>query len=961
MARVFLAEDRSLGRKVVIKVLAPDLCEGLSHERFRREIQLAAQLQHPHVVPVLQAGEADGIPYFVMPFIPGETLRARLAEGRGLPVREVMPILRDVVRAMAYAHTQGIVHRDIKPDNVLLSGGSAVVSDFGIAKALSSSRTLEAGSAVLTRTGSSLGTPTYMAPEQAAADPNADHRVDLYSFGVMAYELLTGRPPFADRTPQALLTAHLVEPPVPLSSRVPGLPRGLGELVMQCLEKDPADRPASAEELVRRLDVIDWSGEIRSRSAPVSRRRWLVWGAGLAVALAGALVILHRSPGPAQNLRLVAVLPFRVATADPGLRYLREGMLDLLTAKLPGEGGLQAVEPRLTLDAWHEAGGGDTHDLTAGQADQVAGSLGAGWLLQGDVVGTPDRIVLSASLFSSGVGTPRSRVSVDGPPDSLGALVDRLAGALLNSMAEGGASGGNAIRTTLPALRAYLDGVASLRRGLPSSVDFFRTALEQDSTFALAALGIVEATGWWNDPQLNTRGLRLAWQNRQQLSGRDQARLVLLAGPRYPLASPTREVFAAAQRYLQLTPDRADAWYFYGDRIYHDGLALGIPDRASRSAAAFRRALELDSTYVPGYIHLQQLAVELGDSTLDRRLDRLRSAYDTTAVGWQIRQRWYRASARRDTAILRNLWDSLPANDNGVLFEITRTPLSAGGVGADQAARAWDTLIARATTPAGRQGARVGAFAYALLSGRPSQAQAYLEQAFEPDDPARLGQEVMAGTFEHGDSDIAARAAAKLALLAKTAAADSAARAQRATALRLVLTWRLTHGQTAGTQPLLARLHSEFDAGIGPGAPTIDALSVVTLDALYADALHAPNAAAAATRLDSLLDSADYANTSVSRITVLNIVAGRLLERYATPTAALHAVRRRASWWSNQNPFLAIQLREEGRLAARVGERDEAIESLRTYLALRQNSEEVLQPELNEVRQELGKLEVARE
>ncbi len=196
MSRTYLAQEIALQRQVVIKVLAPELLAGISVERFRREVLLAAKLQHPHVVPVLATGEFGGLPWFTMPYVDGESLRQRLEHG-ALPISETVSILRDVARALAYAHGRGIVHRDIKPDNVLLSAGTATVTDFGIAKAISEARgDAGAGGATLTQVGMSIGTPAYMASEQAAADPDIDHRADIYSYGAMAYELLAGRPPF---------------------------------------------------------------------------------------------------------------------------------------------------------------------------------------------------------------------------------------------------------------------------------------------------------------------------------------------------------------------------------------------------------------------------------------------------------------------------------------------------------------------------------------------------------------------------------------------------------------------------------------------------------------------------------------------------------------------------------------------------------------------------------------------
>jgi eukaryotic-like serine/threonine-protein kinase len=253
MSRVFVATDPH-DRRIVIKVLAPELSVGLARERFQREVRVAARLQHPHVVPLLASGEVAGLPFFTMPFVEGESLRQRLTRERELPVDQVIALLSDVADALAYAHERGVVHRDIKPENLLLTGGHAQVADFGIAKAIRTAT--DPGGGGLTSTGVALGTPGYMAPEQGAGDPLSDHRVDIYAFGVVAYEMLAGDPPFGHRSPVALMAAHAMERPPDVTSRRSAVPAGLSALVMRCLAKVPADRPQSAQELRDALEAV---------------------------------------------------------------------------------------------------------------------------------------------------------------------------------------------------------------------------------------------------------------------------------------------------------------------------------------------------------------------------------------------------------------------------------------------------------------------------------------------------------------------------------------------------------------------------------------------------------------------------------------------------------------------------------------------------------------------------------
>ncbi len=279
MSRVFVAREEALGREVVIKVLPRELAAGVNRERFRREVQLAARLSHPYIVPLLHAGEAGELLWFTMPFIPGESLRHRLESTGPLPVRDAVQMLRDVVEALAYAHARGVVHRDIKPANILSDGQHGVVTDFGVAKALHAA--LPTGIAGHTTSGMAIGTPAYMAPEQLAADPAADHRVDIYAVGLLAYELMIGVSPFTASSPTETMTAQLTRTPESLHILRPEVPQALSVLIAHCLAKNPNDRPADAQAVLTELNRIsgamaavahrETSGETAALVPPKSR------------------------------------------------------------------------------------------------------------------------------------------------------------------------------------------------------------------------------------------------------------------------------------------------------------------------------------------------------------------------------------------------------------------------------------------------------------------------------------------------------------------------------------------------------------------------------------------------------------------------------------------------------------------------------------------------------------------
>src|SRR3989441_3064369 len=624
MSRVFVATEASLHRAVVIKLLPPEFASEVSEARFKKEIELAAHLQHPNILPVLTAGAKGDLLFYVMPFVSGESLRHRLTREGKLPVADAVRILHEMADALAYAHAEGVIHRDVKPENILLQGGHAVLTDFGVARALVESRS----GGRLTDTGLALGTPGYMSPEQAAGERHVDARADVYALAVVGYEMLAGFPPFAGPTAQALIAAHLTATPKPLTDTRPEAPPAVANAIARALAKDPNARLRTAAEFRDALGA----GLAHPRDQALRRTGWLVaaGAAIVAVALGGALMSRSRGAVVGVDPKVVAVFPFRVAGAEAALSYLREGMVDLLAAKLTGEGGPRAVDPRAVLSAWRRAGGSAADDLAEDAALRAARSLGAGRLIDGGIVGTPTHITLTALLRSVPGGATRAQASVEGSPDSLAGLIDRLTAQLLaRGAGEAEQRLPSLTTTSLPALRAYLDGRAEYRRGrYVEAVQHFEEALRVDSAFALAAIGLTSAAGWIGGAAY-PRGIALAWAARDRLSERDRTMLAAIAGPHYPGPSSELENLAARERAVAAIPDGADAWYWFGDEYFHFASVLGLSDGRQRAAAAFRRALELDSTFAGPLEHLVEMAAVDGDTATGHRLTTLASAVDS--------------------------------------------------------------------------------------------------------------------------------------------------------------------------------------------------------------------------------------------------------------------------------------------------------------------------------------------
>ena len=639
MARVFVAREEQLGRDVVVKVLPPAFIEGLSAERFAREIKLAAQLQEPHIVPVLTAGTTGGgLPFYTMPFVRGESLRARMQEP-GVPLLEAISILRDIAKALSYAHAAGVVHRDIKPENVLLSSGTAVVTDFGIAKAMSASRT-QAPGGTLTQIGTSLGTPAYMAPEQAAGD-DVDARADLYAWGVIAYELLANRHPFAGKTTaQQLIAAHIAETPTPLVSIASPLPLDLARCVMRTLEKDPARRPASASEL---LEALDSSAPTR----PGWRRAIAVTVAAVAVLSAMGLWLTRsnsrRAAGAAGpgSFSTLAVLPFVNLGADARDEYFSDGMTDELAhalATLPG------VRLAGRSSAYAYKGRNEP-------ASKIGRALGVTGVIQGTVQRAGNRIRLRAELVDAADDKVRWSDSFERSAGDILALQDSLTAAIVAAIgpALAGApasavSSRSRGTSDAEAYDLYMRGQYLWRRrgieNLLTAADLFRRAVTRDPRFARGQSGLALVLGILPfyvaaNPDSLAR-LALASADRAVALDSMLAEAHVARGRALHDLLRLSEARVEYTRALALEPRNASALQWLGELEYNAG-------RFDSAIAIVRRAEVLDpGSGIPPWLLARQLlgvgriadAVAQGKRArdLDPSLSRIRIAYGAALV-----------------------------------------------------------------------------------------------------------------------------------------------------------------------------------------------------------------------------------------------------------------------------------------------------------------------------------------
>ena len=971
MATVYLAHDLRHDRPVALKVLRPELAASLGPERFLSEIRIAARLRHPHILPVHDSGEAAGQLWYTMPYVEGESLRQRLAHEGQLPISLAVRIATQVLGALGHAHDHGVIHRDIKPENILLEGEDAVVADFGVARAITA-----AGAQQLTETGLALGTPAYMSPEQAAATRELDGRSDLYALGCVLYEMLAGQPPFAGTNPQQLIARHAMDTPAPLRTVRATIPDAVERSVLRALAKVPADRFPSAAEFAAALaaphEPVFTSAATK---APRVTRGVIASIAGV-LALAAAAWLWWPRTSVELDASLVAVAPFRVRGAAPALAYLREGMIDLIAARLTGEGGARAVDPSSVLAAWRKAAGSEAEDLAERDVLAVGHRLGAGQLLLGGIVGTPERLTLNASLLSVGGEGPRVDARVEGAADSLPRLVDRLIAQLITERTGTPNGLDGLVNTPLPALKLYLEARAAQRRAnYVDAVARYQRALDLDSTFALAGLNLATAAGWTATPGAGRRGLELAWASRARLSPRDQALVVADVGPNYPATSTLAQHLAAWEHATDLAPDQPDRWYELGDMYYHEAPYLQVESPRRRAAEAFRRSVALDSG-ASSLGHLLEVAVLDGDTAGVRRLGPLYLARDAGG-GLRGFYRWRIAEGLRDERALTALRAEFPRLPLESLWRIMNHAVL-DGRRLEDAEGAAVAIRANAGRSSDWQRSKTYLHAFELNRGHPSAALADTARADETEygPHAALYERVLDALYGDGDSLSGAGAARELArLVARATSAAPEALAVAQADLCVATLWRLNHGDVGGAVEAIRRLRSRV-TGESPQSHTTNAVCTALLEAKHAAATGAASAAAALDRLDSLMRSGPggqrngpsvaftlspaYVRSMVGISPVgfedfANLEVARLRERQGDLRGALAAVRRRAYAY-HLTDYLAAHLREEGRLAALAGDRAEAVRAYRHYLALRSAAEPALRPVVEAVRAELAKL-----
>ena len=610
MGIVFLARDTTLARDVAVKAVHPELAVHSSiAQRFLAEARMIARLRHPNIVTVYAAGEADDLLYFVMDRVPGESLRERLTRDGRLPPEEARRIIMDIAAALDAAASAGLVHRDVKPENILIETGTgrALLADFGIARAFAveppGSR-----SGPVTGQGMVVGTPNYMSPEQAAGE-DVDARSDLYSLGTVAYEMIAGHPPFVGPN-RVVVSKHISEPPVALGRVRPDCPADLAHAVMRTLAKAPEDRFQTGAELRAALGGTPTPLPAIAR---VRRRRVLMAVVTALLVIAASLLVVRRPTGPPAgvNPRLsMLVLPFDNIRDDPGVDWLRSGSVNMLALNMSQWKDMTVVDHERVHDllARHGLQVGD--DIGLDMARRLAREAGVWTVVLGDFAQVGDSLHLTARVYDVATGQREDVAEVSAPASAdPRPSFDRLASRLLDiSGAPGGVQADLAAATTpsLEAYQAYLSGLDRLNRWeLGAAQRNFQRAVTIDTTFGLAYYKLSLTRGWLvgTGDSVAQSSIDRALLYSQQLPAHDRA---VIAAYRFFLLGQNAAARNIYEQLLARNPRDADAWYGLGDAWYHD--MKGRTDiNWTQSLRAFRRALALAPDYALAYEHVQAM------------------------------------------------------------------------------------------------------------------------------------------------------------------------------------------------------------------------------------------------------------------------------------------------------------------------------------------------------------------
>jgi len=608
MAVVYLASDVRHHRLVAVKVFRPELAAALGTDRFLREIEIAGRLQHPHVLPLHDSGEADGLLYYVMPYVEGESLRERLSRDGQLPLDEALRIAREVADALAYAHGLGLVHRDIKPENILLGAGHAVVADFGIARAISA-----AGTERLTATGVAIGTPAYMSPEQSTDDIHLDRRSDVYSLGCVLYEMLAGEPPFTGPSAQAIVARRLAERPRSLRVVRPAIPLAVEDAVAIALATVPADRYVGAAEFAKALELAAELTPVRGwrprRSAIAS-----VLALMAVLALATTLQRQFRaSPPPGVD---VVVVPFEYTQATELEARPQARAHDLFAAALRWIPGVRVIEgyPQQRLGQRWQAS--SVEDLL-----REARRLGGSYLVTGAVLPAAAGSRVTVELYAVGTGARIANGDEHAASDSLEGPVARLALRVAGALAErreltlGPPSDLLSATSSAVAIGRLMDGQAAYwRLDFDAASAAFRAALAADSDCLLAYHRLSVAEVWRHD---NAAALDAVETGLRRAPGRAPRWAELLRAQRYYLMGQGDSAIWAFQEAVLDTPWEIDAWLGLGEALFHFGGLAG--HRPLDAQPALERVITMDSSFAPIYDHLVDVALLERDAARARR------------------------------------------------------------------------------------------------------------------------------------------------------------------------------------------------------------------------------------------------------------------------------------------------------------------------------------------------------